>query len=253
MFMTPPRRSHPFQTRRFWGLIVCGALMWAGWQLGLMQAVLLPLERQHDTGIAATDMDAADTSAAVVSPANQPSSTPATSAASPITQSVQSAEWARTDSEGPPIQQAGHEATSKTSSSQVEPAPTPTPQEQLVAARMSLQQGDVIAAHRQFSTVYWQHPVLRSQFAQEIDASARRIYFEKREHFIPAYEIQLGDHLAGIARKYQVSWEYLSRLNQVEPEKIQAGRKLKVLQGPFSLVVELSRFEATVHAYGYVV
>ena len=47
-----------------------------------------------------------------------------------------------------------------------------------------------------------------------------------------------------------MSWRYLSKLNQVDPKKIRAGKKLKVFQGPFSASVDLSDFELTVHHNG---
>jgi LysM repeat protein len=116
-----------------------------------------------------------------------------------------------------------------------------------------LAEGQDIAAHRLLSTWYWEHPDQRERFQDRLNMLARRIYFQPQPHYIDPYEVQFGDRLETIARKYQVPWEYLGRMNRVEPQKIRAGQKLKVLQGPFGAVVDLDRFELTVHAHGYYV
>jgi lipoprotein-anchoring transpeptidase ErfK/SrfK len=104
-----------------------------------------------------------------------------------------------------------------------------------------------------FQTWYWQHPEQRERFQDRLDLLARRIYFQPKPHYIAPYRVQSGDRMETIAREYRQSWEYLAKLNRVDPERIQAGQELKVLQGPFSVVVDLSRFELTVHAHGYYV
>jgi LysM repeat protein len=113
--------------------------------------------------------------------------------------------------------------------------------------------GEDVAAHRRLSTWYWQHPEQRERFQDRLDLLARRIYFQPKPHYIAPYRVQSGDRMETIAREYRQSWEYLAKLNRVDPERIQAGQELKVLQGPFSVVVDLSRFELTVHAHGYYV
>jgi LysM repeat protein len=65
--------------------------------------------------------------------------------------------------------------------------------------------------------------------------------------------IQQGDRLEAIAKKYQLSWEYLAKLNRTEPRRIQIGQKLKVLKGPFGAVVDLNDFALTIHLQGYFV
>ena len=48
-------------------------------------------------------------------------------------------------------------------------------------------------------------------------------------------------------------WQYLVKLNRVDPQRIRPGQKLKVIKGPFSAVVDLSDFEITIHSHGYFV
>ncbi len=113
-------------------------------------------------------------------------------------------------------------------------------------------EGDV-AAHRALSQLYWEQPALRPQLMSRIEGTARKIYFQPQPHYMDAYEIQAGDRLQDIAKGYQISWEYLARLNRADPRRIREGQKLKVIKGPFAAVIDLSDYELTVHAHGHFV
>ena len=112
---------------------------------------------------------------------------------------------------------------------------------------------DEIEAHFQLSTVYWKSPDQRPQLMERLEALSDRIYFNPTPHYMEPYVVQPGDTLAAIAKKYAVSYQYLAKLNGVEPKKIRPGQKLKVIQGPISAVVSLSAFEITIHAHGHFV
>ncbi|WP_417848081.1 L,D-transpeptidase family protein [Thalassoglobus sp.] len=116
-----------------------------------------------------------------------------------------------------------------------------------------IESGDDVAALRTLSTWYWEYPERRRQLWHRLNLLSRRIYFQPHPHYMEPYEIQFGDRLETIARQHQVSWEYLSKINRVDAQRIKAGKKLKVIQGPFSAVVDLTKFEVTVHAHGYFV
>lgn len=133
------------------------------------------------------------------------------------------------------------------------PAAEPLSPVNLVEADQLLNQGEDVAAHRLLSSWYWQRPEERDALRSRLTLLSRRIYFQPEPHYLPAYKVKFGERLEEIAKQYHVPWEYLARLNRVEPEKLQAGQSLKVLQGPFSAVVDLSDFELTVHAHGYYV
>ncbi len=254
MFMVQPLRRHPFQTKPFWMLLGAGALLLAVWKLNW-----LPI---HDVISTVAPL-------VVISSAEPPEQQgqrpparirPEDVAAIPVPSTLieQPSSEMKPSVDPPLIQPAAYEVPAveqKTPSARKDIVHhvSTSPAEQLAAARAARARGDDIAAHRGFSTVYWQHPELRPSFQAELDESASRIYFQRQQHYIPAHRIEPGDHLASIARRYQVSWEYLAKLNQVQPEKIQAGRTLKVLQGPFNVIVDLKRFELTVHAFGYYV
>jgi lipoprotein-anchoring transpeptidase ErfK/SrfK len=67
------------------------------------------------------------------------------------------------------------------------------------------------------------------------------------------YVVQPGDQLRQVATHYEVPWEYLARLNRIDPQKVRVGQKLKVIKGPFSALIDLSDFELAIHAHGYYV
>ncbi len=116
----------------------------------------------------------------------------------------------------------------------------------LNAVNALIEQGEDAEAYQKLSEAYFQHPSQRPLFQKQLDAVAQRIYFSPQTQIQPPYEIQPGDQLRKIAAKYQLSWQYLSRLNQVDARKIRPGKKLKIFQGPFEARVDLSDFELTV-------
>jgi len=123
----------------------------------------------------------------------------------------------------------------------------------LTAIDQQMEQGDYLSAHRQLSELYWKQPAWRKVLQKRLDVTARSIYSSPQPHYIKPYIVQPGDQLRLIARKYEVPWEYLAKLNRTDPKRIRPGQKLKVIKGPFSAVVSLSRFELTLHAHGYYV
>ncbi|NQV27821.1 MAG: L,D-transpeptidase family protein [Rhodopirellula sp.] len=110
-----------------------------------------------------------------------------------------------------------------------------------------------VAAHRELSTLYWNNPELKSTILERIEKNAQVIYFSPEPHFLEPYEVQPGDFLQRVAPKYGINWEYLAALNRVDPRRVRAGQKLKVIKGPFSAFVDLSDFELTVHCHGFFV
>ncbi len=128
-----------------------------------------------------------------------------------------------------------------------------SPSEQLAAAEEKLAAGETLAAHRDLSKLYWNHKELRPQLQETIDSTSKAIFFQAKPNYIEPYVIQEGERLEAIAKRYQLSWEYLARLNHTEPRRIQIGQKLKVVKGPFAAVVDLKEFALTVHLQGYYV
>ncbi len=110
--------------------------------------------------------------------------------------------------------------------------------------------GQVVEAHKALSKLFWQQPDLRSSVQERIDLTAKAIYFSPQPHVQEPYVVQAGDQLRKIATKHHVTWQYLSRLNRVDPKRLREGQKLKVIDGPFGAVVTLSSFELTLHHDG---
>jgi L,D-transpeptidase ErfK/SrfK len=116
-----------------------------------------------------------------------------------------------------------------------------------------LQNSDLLKAHRELSKLYWAKPNWRPAIKDRIERTANAIYFDPQPQFLQPYVVKPNDQLAVFAKKYNVPWEYLAKLNHVDAKKIQPGQQLKVIKGPFSAIVELNSYTMTVHAYGYFV
>jgi LysM repeat protein len=117
----------------------------------------------------------------------------------------------------------------------------------------ALRSNDLLKAHRELSTVYWSKPQWRPAIQERIAKTAKAVYFDPQLHFLEPYVVGPNDQFAKIAKPYNVPWEYLAKLNHVDPKRIRPGQRLKVIKGPFSAIVELNNFVLTVHAYGYFV
>ncbi|MFN0056168.1 MAG: L,D-transpeptidase family protein [Planctomycetales bacterium] len=110
--------------------------------------------------------------------------------------------------------------------------------------------GNLIAAQRELSQWYWQSPERRADLLPRLNDHAKALYFSPRPHYYEPYVVQQGDQLRLIGKRYKLSWEYLSQLNQVEATRIRMGQKLKVVPGPFSAHVSLKQYELVVHLQG---
>ncbi|WP_298861261.1 L,D-transpeptidase family protein [uncultured Gimesia sp.] len=123
----------------------------------------------------------------------------------------------------------------------------------LIAIDQLIQQGKILDAHKQLSKIYWKQPQLYPVIKSRIEETARIIYFTPQPHFMTPHEIEPGDQLRKVATHYKITWEYLAKLNQIDPKKIRPGQKLKVIKGPFFAFVDLSEFTLTIHSHGYFV
>jgi lipoprotein-anchoring transpeptidase ErfK/SrfK len=113
--------------------------------------------------------------------------------------------------------------------------------------------GDDVEALRIMSEWYWKEPQSRPAFQSQLDQLAKKIYLQPHPHYMDPHVVQQGQMLSSIAKEYNVPWQYLAKLNRTDAKRIKPGQKLKVIKGPFSAVVDLSDFELTIHAHGYVV
>lgn len=125
--------------------------------------------------------------------------------------------------------------------------------EALRSADKLIGQARIVEAHHLLSTLYWKQTDQRPVFLRRLESVAAEIFEDPHQHIGEPYLVIPGDTLESIGDRYKVPWQYLARLNRIEPQELQAGQELKVMQGPFSAVVDLSRFELTIHAHGYFV
>ena len=149
------------------------------------------------------------------------------------------------------VQQAGHR---EPAASTTEAAATKTSlANELPAIDELIANGETLAAHRALSKLYWNHKEHRAELQSRLDGTSRAIFFQPQPQFVEPYVIEPNDQLRVIANKYQLSWEYLARLNKTDPRRIQLGQKLKVVKGPFAAIIDLQDFALTVHLQGYYV
>lgn len=111
----------------------------------------------------------------------------------------------------------------------------------------------ILEAHRELSQIYWKHPEHRHLIQEQIDETASIIFATPERQFAEPHFVDYGETLGSIAKKYSLPWQYLARLNRIDPDELQAGQQLKVVQGPFGAVVDLNNFCLTVEAHGWYV
>ena len=120
-------------------------------------------------------------------------------------------------------------------------------------ARALRQQDQILESHAELSALYWKHADQRPLLIEDLRRSARVIFLSAERQFGDPHVVAWGETLESIGREYELPWQYLARLNGIEPEKLQAGQSLKVVRGPFGAVVDLSAFTLTVHMHGWYV
>lgn len=139
------------------------------------------------------------------------------------------------------------ESESAPRSSSTTPKPSAKGVALLDLAARALAEGDLILARAQYTEA------LREGLSAEdrLEARARlrqlgrETIFTPRIHnddpFTDHYTIKPGDSLQKIAKQFDVTPELLARINGIaDPNRIQAGRRIKIVKGPFHAVVHKS-------------
>lgn len=90
-------------------------------------------------------------------------------------------------------------------------------------------------------------PIIRSAVKLELSKLAQKWLFSQQmfpdDTLTGQYLVQPGDLLQDIARNHKVPFEILMEINGIaRPELLQAGRKIKVINGPFNVVVYKKNF-----------
>lgn len=157
------------------------------------------------------------------------------------------------ESHAPAFPKAQETAVPTKSSKLGDKSKTAAEQVDFTAIDRLIEEGEDVEANFQLSNLYWKQPESRPQLIQRLRAVAYRIYFAPQPHYMEGHVVQAGDVLQNIAKDYDISWEYLAKLNRTDAKKIRPGQKLKVIKGPFAAVVDLSDMELTIHSHGHFV
>jgi lipoprotein-anchoring transpeptidase ErfK/SrfK len=125
----------------------------------------------------------------------------------------------------------------------------------LTDAQAKLDGGDLIAAREIYN-----NDILSGHLsATEVDSAKKQIaqinqtllFSTKRFAADPlggVYTVKPGERLSAIASAHDVTWELLLRLNNMsDPRKLRAGQALKIVNGPFHVVVTKSKFTMDVY------
>ena len=118
----------------------------------------------------------------------------------------------------------------------------------MAVAERKLQQGGpagVLDVHRVLSQCC-DSPVITAEESRQLVDMLNRVAFMviySREPLVdPLYVVQPGENLAQIAQRCRVPWPLLAKINGLaDPEHLQPGQRLKVVQGPFGAVIHLDR------------
>ena len=117
----------------------------------------------------------------------------------------------------------------------------------LKAAERELNEGRMTQAHLALSNLYnnpEMSPAQASRVAELLDQLAGHIIYSKLHLLEPPYTIKRGETLEQIAQSYNVPWQLLANINGIrDPRRLEPGKQLKVVRGPFNAVVDLQRYE----------
>ncbi len=117
-----------------------------------------------------------------------------------------------------------------------------------------LDEGRLAEAHLALSTLYDSPdtPVeLDRQVVDLLDQLAGSVIYSQQHLLEPEYMVRPGETLEQIAQAHYVPWQLLVRINGIrDPQNLQPGQKLKVVRGPFSAVIDLTKYELTLMLKG---
>lgn len=132
----------------------------------------------------------------------------------------------------------------------VAPAKPASPSDPIAYAKSKIEAGELITARKALNDA-----LLAGQLSPEQEATAKaeisalneKIIFSSRpfadDPFATRYVVKSGDRLAKIAANFDVTVDLLKRINGITDErKLQAGKTLKIIPGPFTAEVSKSKF-----------
>ena len=118
-----------------------------------------------------------------------------------------------------------------------------------LAVRAALDRGELSQALLLLSDWY-DDPSLSRQEAREVQnllsQLAGPVIYSTEPRLEALYRVQAGETLPDIAKKYDVPKQLLAKINGIgAATQLQGGQELKVLCGPFSAIVDISRRKIT--------
>ncbi|WP_437221725.1 LysM peptidoglycan-binding domain-containing protein [Planctomicrobium sp. SH661] len=263
-------RRHPVQTFQFWFVVLTSFVVVTAWKLDFFSFPRAPLPVIVDEPmppppqeeLATTDPAPVQREAEIASEIPALEAVPRELAAAPESAPVQ-AESPSCESAPAVVRTAGM-VSSETTSAVVQasaeshdlqdrPALLRKPIEEinLDAVDQLIHSGDDVAALRMLSGWYWKVPAARSRCIDRLNLLSRRIFFQPDTHYMQPHSVQFGDTPGSVAARYGLTEEYLMKLNRLTSPTLKVGQVLKVIQGPFSVIVDVSDCEMTIHSQGY--
>lgn len=128
---------------------------------------------------------------------------------------------------------------------------TPVPVGDVLATAAAKQEaGELIAARKLLYDALASGKLPGDQIdraKQQITAINETVVFSSKKFsndpFATTYTVKSGDRLSKIATRFDITVDLIKRINNITDErKLQAGKTLKIIQGPFTAVVNRSTF-----------
>ena len=124
----------------------------------------------------------------------------------------------------------------------------------LASAQAMLDRQELVEARRLFNEALQNPGVGRAaeDIRNKIGSINETLIFSPmiadNDPFAQRYVIQSGDRLINLAKKAHVDWRFLARINNIEkPERIRVGQSIKIINGPFHLVIDKSDYRMDVY------
>jgi LysM repeat protein len=117
------------------------------------------------------------------------------------------------------------------------------------AIQGALERGELAEAHKQLSHWYGD-PSLTPTDSERVNTLlsqlAGTVVYSTEHRLGPAHVVKQGETMETIAQQYNIPAQLLAKINGVAASgPVHPGQELKVVRGPFSAVVDLSRNELT--------
>ena len=117
------------------------------------------------------------------------------------------------------------------------------------AVQAKLDEGRLAEALSALSTLY-DSPEVSPEQAREItdllDRLAGTVIYSRQHLLEQPYKVRPGETLEQIAEAYKVPAQLLAKINGIrDQQRLEPGRELKVVRGPFNALIDLDKYELT--------